>query len=682
MNFLSKIKKKLFGTNSEGNLALWKVLTGDAEFKGKNNFLIANIRAIVTAACNGQLKLKNADGTEIAYTQKGDNLLLDLLYQPSPYFNETVFKQILIAQMLIHGDAYILKTARDLQGRPTMLIPIPAPSVTIDYDGRGYPSGYHIQTINGRIPFKLEDIIHIYEGNAEHLFKGFSRVKLCGLDADVMNSAKVFNLAYFKNGASLGGIISFPENVRLKQEEQQTILRSFNDVHSGSVKAHRTAILAQGGKYESFKTSHKDMEFAEGQRFAQQQIYSTMGVPPALVGLFEYAPQFNTKEQQKIFYETNIIPLMSLVSDALNEHLVGDFYKDESVYLEYDFSKVKALEQDWLAKAQALQILAQKFPLNEVKRALDLPFSDLPDGDNPPDPVLSAFANLNSPVKDIKRVRYIRPSPSQIRRHKRDKVALFEQLGKNIADGMRKHFVAQHEALKTWIRKHKGQVVNYNEALGGQNAQVKQLLVLKAPALSTIFNTSLKFEQNYIQSLLPNKDFKFMSQKDLNARVQQWIEMYAFRWAESIEATTFNDLDDIIQTLTIRGVSSNEINDAVLAFFTEHGYKPSDTTNTSETVYSRVKTIVQTETLSTMSEAAKESYKSTPFVNKKGWIATLGASDHHKGHEEMDGQEVGLNEKFYNAVANCYADAPGQFGLAEQDINCLCDMYPVVIEEN
>ena len=48
----------------------------------------------------------------------------------------------------------------------------------------------------------------------------------------------------------------------------------------------------------------------------------------------------------------------------------------------------------------------------------------------------------------------------------------------------------------------------------------------------------------------------------------------------------------------------------------------------------------------------------------------------------MDGQEVGINEKFYNAEANCYADAPGQFGRADQDINCLCDMYPIVIEEN
>ena len=681
MNFFSRLRWKFFGDSRESNPMTWATLTDNAEYKGKNNFLVANIRAIVTAACNGQLKLKNADGTEIVYTKKGENLLLDLMYQPSPFFNEKVFRQILVAQMLINGDAYVLKTARDLQGRPSMLIPIPAPSVSTDYDGKGYPVGYHIQTINGRVPFKLDDIIHIYEGNAEHLFKGFSRVKLCKLDADVMNSAKVFNLAYFKNGASIGGIISFPENVRLKQEEQQTILRAFNDLHSGSVKAHRTAILGQGGKYESFKASHKDMEFAAGQRFAQQQIYSTMGVPPALVGLFEYAPQFNTKEQQKIFYETNIIPLMNLVSDALNEHLVGDFYKDESVYLEYDFSKVKALEQDWLAKAQALQILAQKFPINEVKRALDLPFSDLPDGDNPPDPVLSAFANMSTPVKDIKRVRYVRPTPAQMRRHKADKLALYEQLGRNIANSMKKHFVAQREALKAWIQEHKGQLVDYNLALGGQKTQVGQLLILKAPALSSIFNTSLSFEQGYVQSILPNKDFKFMSHKDLNARVQKWVEVYAFRWAESIEATTFNQLDDIITTLTMHGVSNGEINDAVLAFFTEQGYYPDHTTNTSESVYSRVKTIVQTETLATMSEAAKESYKSTPFVSKKGWIATMGVSDHHKGHEAMDGQEVGVNEKVYNAEANCYADAPCQFERADQDINCLCDMYPVVIEE-
>ncbi|MBR4682730.1 MAG: phage portal protein [Elusimicrobiaceae bacterium] len=678
MNIFTTIKKKLFSGNNEDRPLLWNVLSGSAEFKGKNNFLVANIRAIATAACNGQLKLKNADGTEIPYTKKGENILLDLLFQPSPFFNETVFKQILIAHMLIHGDAYILKTARDLQGRPSMLIPIPAPSVSTDYDGRGYPAGYHIQTVNGKVPFGLEDIIHIYEGNAEHLFKGISRVKLCGLDADVMNSAKVFNLAYFKNGASVGGIISFPEAVRLKPEEQQTILRAFNDLHSGSVKAHRTAILAQGGKYESFKTSHKDMEFSEGQRFAQQQIYSTMGVPPALVGLFEYAPQFNTKEQQKIFYETNIIPMMSLVSDALNEHLVGDFYKDESVYLEYDFSKVKALEQDWLAKAQAMQILAQRFPINEVKRALDLPFSDVLGGDEAPDPVMTAFSNLQAPVKDTKKVRLVRPTPAQMRKHKRDKEALFGVLGKGVANVMKTHFEFQHQALKKWVRDNPGKVVDFKGALGSQNEQAKKLLILKMPIISSIFNKYLTFEQGYIQSLLPQKDFLFMAQKDLNSRVQQWVEEYAFRWAETIEATTFNQLDDLLRTLTMHGVSTDEINDAVLAFFTEQGYLPGDSTNNAETVYSRVKTIVQTETLATMSEAAKESYKSTPFVGKKGWIATMGVSDHHKGHEEMDGQEVGINERFYNAEANCYADAPGQFGRADQDINCLCDMYPIV----
>jgi hypothetical protein len=59
----------------------------------------------------------------------------------------------------------------------------------------------------------------------------------------------------------------------------------------------------------------------------------------------------------------------------------------------------------------------------------------------------------------------------------------------------------------------------------------------------------------------------------------------------------------------------------------------------------------------------------------------MGIADHHEGHLEMDGQEVRVDEKFRNPVTGQTADAPGQFGTADQDINCLCDTYPVVIDE-
>ncbi|WP_176777404.1 phage portal protein [Candidatus Avelusimicrobium faecicola] len=683
MNILQKLKQKFF-TSGAGRV--WQIISGGPNIKaGPNSFLATNIRAIATACCNGELKLYKADGEEVSYERKTKDPLLDLLYQPSPYFNENIFKQIYACQMLIYGNVYFLKNGRDNRGRPTSLIPIPAPCVSIRKDGRGYPIGYRVTTTNGATNFELTDIIHIYEGNAYDLFEGFPRAKLCELDAEIMNAAKVFNLAFFKNGASVGGVITFPEGVRgVRKEDKEEILRAFNDMHAGAEKAHRTAILEQGGKYESFKTSHKDMEFAEGQRYSQQQIFSAMGVPPALVGLFEFAPQFNTKEQQKIFYETTIIPLMRLLSDAINENLIPDFYKDESVYMAYDFSRVKALEEDWLTKAQALQILAQKFPLNECKRALGLPFSDVAGGDEVPDPILSAFGSLSAPAmqhKGVKKLRIIEPTDAQQRAHKAAKLKLYEELGPVMEEAMKKHFSNQHKLVKDWLENgNKDTALTYDAVFGSQKDQVKALLLLKIPALSTIFNAGLEFEKGYVQSLNPNKDFRFTGKKDMQDRVRFWAEKYALKWADSIEHTTLKDLDAIIKTLVKNGESNETINRAVLAFFSENGYEPTDDAN-GQTVYNRVRTIVQTETLATISESALDAYRSTPYVTGKKWISTKGVIDHHVGHLEMDGQTVGINELFINPITGDETEAPGRFGLADQDINCLCDIGPQVLEE-
>jgi hypothetical protein len=212
------------------------------------------------------------------------------------------------------------------------------------------------------------------------------------------------------------------------------------------------------------------------------------------------------------------------------------------------------------------------------------------------------------------------------------------------------------------------------------------LLAVKVPAMAAIFQAGIDFEQTYLQGLNPSKDYKFLEKKAMQDRVQYWAEVHAFKWAESIEQTTFERIDRIVKLGTQNGMTNREINNIILQFFSAEGYEPSmlspNDNGTNISIKDRVKTIVQTETLSTINEAQLEAFKSTPFVNGKTWITTMGISDHHKGHLEMDGQEVGINEKFYNKEAVMYTDAPGQFGTADQDINCLCDMSPVVIDED
>lgn len=695
--FLQKLGRKLLGFEQTENPMLWQTVMGEnLRRESRNGFLDANVRAISNAFCNGELKLKDSNGEEVYYTEKGDNPFLDLMYQPCRFLSFNQFRQIITAQYLIFGNIYLLKNARDSKGRPSELIPVPAPAVELIIDiNTGYPLGYKIILVGGKIlNVGLDDIIHIYEGNALDLFRGIPRALSCKIDAETLNATKEFNLAFFTNGATLGGVINLPKDARpLRNDEKAEMLAYFNDMHQGQRKAHRTAILGNGATYSDLKTSsHKDMEFIEGQKNAMQQIYSAMGVPPALLGLFEHAPQFNTKEQQRIFYETNIIPFARLVSDAINEHLIADFYPQEDYYIEFDFSKVEALKRDWNIMADALLKLSQKYPLNAVRTALELPLPDVEGGDEIPNPLMSAFGNLSSEklsTKGLKKVRFIRPSPAKIKKHKADKIKLVNDLLPLMSEVMERHFSQQALAVKVWYESNADKPFNYDDVFGSLAEQKAVLLSAKIPVLAEIFNTGFIEAQEYIQSVLPSKDFKFLSKKDLKDRVQQWAEQNALLWCNSIEDTTLKELDDIVKALTQAGKSNKEINDVILQFFSREGFEPTDEiTEFMEggvrhtSVFKRVETITQTETRNTISESELEAYKSTPFVNGKGWITTLGAIDHHKGHLEMDGQEVGINEKFYNAEANCYADAPGQFGRADQDINCLCTMYPVVIDED
>lgn len=680
--------KKLFGFGGETSTRGWVTLAGqNLHEEERNGFADAALRAIVSAACNGELQLKKADGSVVEYQRKGVEPLLDLLYQPTPYFNENIFKQIIVSQLLVFGNCYILKDARDTQGRPTKLIPIPKPCIYPIMDLYGYPYAYSISTVEGSYTVPKEDIIHIYEGNALSLFMGQSRALRSKIDSDIMNAAKVFNLSFFRNGASIGGQIVYPEGARITDHEAQELLRFFNDQNQGPEKAHRTALLTKGGKFESFKTSHKDMEYGEGLKFHQQQILSIYGVPPAMVGLFEFAPQFNTKEQQKIFYETNIIPMMRLFADAFSEELVPDFYKNEDVYVWYDFGRVKALEPDWEELGRAAQALTQIWPVNEVRTALGLPFKDVPGGDEPPSPILTAFG-LNAPkadTKDFKRVRYIRPTPAQMKRHKAQKLALIKEQSEIMRKSIDSHFDMQADLVRDWVYSNEDKLFDYNAVFGSEKDQRDLLLAVKVPALAQIFSNATAFEQEYLQSLAPKKDYQFIDKKAMQDRVQQWAEQYAFKWADSIEKTTFERLDKIIKLGIDRGMSNREINNLVLQFFSEEGYEPSmlspNDNGARISIKNRVDTIVQTETLATISEAQLEGYRSTPFVNGKGWITTMGVSDHHEGHLEMDGQEVRMDEDFTNPITGQKTPAPGQFGTADQDINCLCDTYPVVLDE-
>ncbi|MGN0023041.1 MAG: phage portal protein, partial [Elusimicrobiaceae bacterium] len=148
------------------------------------------------------------------------------------------------------------------------------------------------------------------------------------------------------------------------------------DKYQGSAKAHKVALLEGGLKWQNISLSQRDMDFISGIKLNRETILSIFHVPPALVGLFDHAPQFNTKEQQRIFWQTCVHPKQTLILETFTEFLLPDFDKSRTLYFDKDASSVACLKEDLLELAQAAKIYAEiGYDKTQIAQALNLPFA-------------------------------------------------------------------------------------------------------------------------------------------------------------------------------------------------------------------------------------------------------------------------------------------------------------------
>jgi len=92
-------------------------------------------------------------------------------------------------------------------------------------------------------------------------------------------------------------------------------------------------------------------------------------------------------------------------------------------------------------------------------------------------------------------------------------------------------------------------------------------------------------------------------------------------------------------------------------------------------VRGRARTIARTETHNAASFARLEGFKQSGLVPKKKWHATLDARV-RDNHRKLHNKTVGIREVF--KIRGRSAQAPGQFGVAAEDVNCRCTILPVV----
>ena len=220
------------------------------------------------------------------------------------------------------------------------------------------------------IPLGIDEVARIFLINPYDPLRGMSPIEAGKMSIVVDYKSAFYTSVFFDEGASPGGVISTEQKLGDKQFNRTR--EQFESRHQGFRKAHRVAVLEQELKYTQTGLSQKDMEFADLRKLSAERIYQVFGMKKAIVSVVEDVNYATAREERKEWWEGTNLPLMSMITSALNFVLFRD---SSNVKLIFDITAIAALKDALESKVTTGYKLWQMgYTANEINDRLDLGF--------------------------------------------------------------------------------------------------------------------------------------------------------------------------------------------------------------------------------------------------------------------------------------------------------------------
>ncbi len=309
-----------------------------------------------------------------------DGDLAALLARPNPETPAALFWMLAVTHLQLCGDAFLYKERMGIErGRVQELYLYPKWRMRCVTDVNGLLIGWIYQAGTTQIPLAKDDVIHLRLPNPYSDHVGLGPADVARLSIEQEFAANLYNKAFFENYGQVGGALKFPKN--LTDQQFNRLLANWRETRAGVARAYEVLILEGGGEYVDTAQSLKDMAFAELKKMSREEKAAAFGVPPAEVGIFEYANYANAMVQQKQFWFNKLLPLLHYMEGEVQAKLIDD--TEPGLIFEADLTGVQALKEEMTARVtQAKELATMGWPINQINRLLDLGFEDVPWGDD------------------------------------------------------------------------------------------------------------------------------------------------------------------------------------------------------------------------------------------------------------------------------------------------------------
>lgn len=306
-------------------------------------------------------------GSEIA---EGLPLQEVIAYQPNGWMTSFEFRELMESWKLLWGNAYahIVSGSR---GAVSELIPLHPSRMTVKRLENGRLRYYYREPNQATpVEFPQDEIFHIRWLSRD----GVTGYVPTALSRDVIGLARATEIhagAFFGNGARPGTVIEVDEP--LKPETMQRLRQTWEDIHRGPDRAHKTAVMPHGTHVKELTSNNQTAQLVETMRYAVEAIARVYRVPAHLIGDLTNV-RHSTVEQSAIDFITfSLMPHLRRWEMACRRDLIVD---DKQYFCQFD---VKALMAgDYAARSQFLREMFQMAALDVDELRAEIGLNPLP----------------------------------------------------------------------------------------------------------------------------------------------------------------------------------------------------------------------------------------------------------------------------------------------------------------
>lgn len=190
-------------------------------------------------------------------------------------------------------------------------------------------------TLEGKAKQRVsqENMLHL-KGPSWNTYEGLDGVRLAREAIGLALATEEHGSRFFKNGATLGTILSTDSN--LKKDQVDLMRDSWNESHQGVLRAFKTAIVWGGLKPYTLGTDNEKSQFIEARKFQVEEVCRAFRVLPVMVGYSDKTATYASAEQMFLAHVVHTLgPWYARIEQALDMQLLTDAERKEGYYFKF-----------------------------------------------------------------------------------------------------------------------------------------------------------------------------------------------------------------------------------------------------------------------------------------------------------------------------------------------------------